>query len=113
MAATAREQTFDELFSQAVDEAFSALGESAKQAIYWYVATKHGLQKQELGSHVEAFADALEAFFLTGSGVIEAMILQNLETRSGVSLKKEEHDAFVDSVKVVRHKVRARPRKPT
>jgi hypothetical protein len=38
-----KEESFDQAFSTAVDEAFSSLGDSSKQAVYWYVTRKPGL----------------------------------------------------------------------
>jgi hypothetical protein len=91
--------SFDEAFSEAVDEAFSSLGDSAKQAVYWYVTTNHGLQKKDLASRIEDFAAALEAFFGSGSSVIEIMILEKLSSRTGAALTGEDYARFVETVK--------------
>ena len=109
-----KEESFDQAFSAAVDEAFSSLGDSSKQAVYWYVTRKPGLQKEEFAANIEAFAAALEAFFRSGSSVIETMILQSLSSRTGVVLMRPEHDGFVDTVKRMRairgRASRSRPR---
>jgi hypothetical protein len=103
---------FDEAFSEAVDEAFSCLGESAKQATYWYVTSKHGLPKDELGSHVDDFAAALEGFFLSGSSVMEMLILQRLSSLTGIKLDPDDFRQFVDTVKRIRRMVAKAPKLP-
>jgi hypothetical protein len=106
-----KEKSFDEAFSAAVDEAFSSLGDSAKQAVYWYVTRKPGLQKEKFAANIEAFAAALEAFFRSGSSVIETMILQNLSSRTGVVLIRQQDGGFVDTVKRMRE-IRGRASRP-
>ncbi len=105
MVLTTTRRPFDEAFSEAVDEAFSSLGESAKQAVYWYVTSKPGLSRNELGSHVDAFAAALEGFFRSGSSVMEMLILQRLSSLTGIELKPDDFRQFVDAVKRIRKMV--------
>jgi hypothetical protein len=99
---TKTEESFEEAFSAAVDEAFSSLGDSSKQAVYWYVTRNSRLQGKDLASNIEVFAAALEAFFRSGSPVIEMMILQKLSSRTGVVLIQQRHGGFVDSFRRMR-----------
>jgi hypothetical protein len=95
---TIKVTSFNEIFAEAVDAAFDSLGDSAKQAVYWYITQKAGLDKAELASHVESLAPALEAFFQGGSVIIEMMILQQLSSRIGVFLSQEECRNFPEAV---------------
>jgi hypothetical protein len=95
---TTNEESFDEIFAEAVDAAFGSLGDSAKQAVYWHITQKAGIEKNELASHVEDLVPALEEFFQGGSSVIEMMILQNLSSRTGVFLTREQCGNFPDAV---------------
>src|ERR1700687_1019224 len=95
---TTKKESFNQIFAEAVDAAFSSLGDSAKQAVYWHIAQRAGIEKNELASHVEALAPALEAFFQGGSSTIEMMILQQLSSRTGVFLAREECDNFSEAV---------------
>jgi hypothetical protein len=104
---TTIEESFDEIFSEAVEEAFSSLGDFAKQAVYWYVVNKPDLQKEHLASNIEAFAASLEAFLGSGSSVMERIILQRLSSRTGVAIGQEERARFVDAVNLIREKVTA------
>jgi hypothetical protein len=96
---TTKVEPFNQIFAEAVDAAFGSLGDSAKQAVYWYITQKAGLEKGELASHVESLAPALEAFFQGGSSVIEMMILQQLSSRIGVFLTQEECRNFPEAVR--------------
>jgi hypothetical protein len=97
-----KEESFDEAFSAAVDEVFSSLGDSSREVVYWYVTRAPGLQKEDFAANIEAFAAALEAFFRSGSSVIEEMILQKLSSRTGIVLIRPQYDGFVDTVKRMR-----------
>ena len=95
---TTKVESFNQIFAEAVDAAFGSLGDSAKQAVYWYITQKAGVEKSEIASHVESLAPALEAFFQGGSSVIEMMILQQLSSRIGVFLSQEECRNFPEAV---------------
>jgi len=95
---TTKEESFNEIFGEAVDAAFASLGESAKGAVYWYITRETGVEKKGLASHVEVLAPALEAFFQKGSTIIEMMILQQVSSRTGIVLPKEQYGGFVDAV---------------
>jgi|HubBroStandDraft_6_1064221.scaffolds.fasta_scaffold963826_2 hypothetical protein len=107
---TTKEESFNEIFAEAVDAAFSSLGDSAKHAVYWYITQKAGIEKNELASHVETLTPALEGFFQGGSSIIEMMILQNLSSRTGVVLTQEQCDKFPDAVRLFSKAYRKGPR---
>lgn len=96
---TTKEESFNEIFAEAVDAAFASLGESAKGAVYWYITKETGVEKKGLASHVEVLAPALEAFFQKGSAIIEMMILQQVSSRTGIVLPEEQYGRFVDAVR--------------
>jgi hypothetical protein len=51
---------FDHIFLDAVDYAFSCLGESAKTSIYFHLETQFKISRKDIPVEVEAFSDALE-----------------------------------------------------
>jgi len=56
-------KTFDELLLEAIDEALSSLGESAKQSIYFHLQDKFKISREEIPKHIKEFAEGLEKIF--------------------------------------------------
>jgi PAS domain S-box-containing protein len=75
------EEDFNDLFLASVDEALSALGESAKKAIYFHIEKTFKIRKQEIPNQVEQFAEALEAMFGPGCKSLELMFMERLHTK--------------------------------
>jgi hypothetical protein len=78
-------QDFEELLSEAVDEALSSLGESAKQVIYYYLENSFNLNKEEIPNRINDFATAIERFFGIGANLLETSILKQLCEKTGES----------------------------
>jgi hypothetical protein len=69
---------FETLFIQAVEEAFSAFGETAKQAIYGVLEKNHNIKKSEIPGKIDVFTCAVEAVFGESALLVELKILENL-----------------------------------
>jgi len=78
---------FEDILREAVDEGLFSLGESAKQAIYYYLEKGFNLDKQEIPYRVKDFATAIEKFFGVGANVLEALILKQLYEKVGQNFK--------------------------
>lgn len=72
------EKDFDELLLEAVDEGLVSIGESAKQAIYFYIETVFNIKRHEIPSKIEDFAAALETIFGLGANCLEVLIMKHL-----------------------------------
>jgi hypothetical protein len=81
------QRNFEELLSQAVDEALSSLGESAKQVIYYYLEKSYNLNKEEIPNRISDFAAAIEKFFGVGANFLETLILKQICGKTGESFK--------------------------
>jgi hypothetical protein len=79
---------FDVAFTEAVEGALSALGDTAKQTIHWYIFH----DKTDLGtgcvSQPEALSRSLEAVMGSGSVRIEEVVLRELSARLGLRLNE-------------------------
>lgn len=82
---------FDKLLLEAVDQGFSSLGESSKQAIYFHLEKRFNIKKQEIPHKIEAFADALEKIFGPGANFLEILIMKQLHEKVGQSFKWPEY----------------------
>jgi hypothetical protein len=76
------QRDFEESFLKAIDEGLSSLGDSGKQAVYFYLEEKFGLNKQEICNRPNDFADALERIFGLGANFLKLLILKQLRERT-------------------------------
>jgi hypothetical protein len=88
---------FQKLLLDAVDGAFSSLGDSAKQSIYFHLETKFKVPKDEIPCRLDDFENGLENIFGIGTRFLEILIMKRLyETMElkGRTLKWEENKEF-------------------
>jgi hypothetical protein len=69
---------FDKAFLEATDLAFSLLGNSGKQAIYYHLEKNYGLTKGTIPQKVEAFENAIRTIFGEAATLIEMSIMRSL-----------------------------------
>jgi hypothetical protein len=98
------DKTFQKLFLEAVDSAFSSLGESARQSIYFHLENKFKIAKDEIPCRIEDFENGLEKIFGEGNRFLEVLIMRKLYEKLGSEgniLKWDESRQFrfVDYVK--------------
>ncbi len=100
----AQRSTFGEMFSKAVDSAFSMLGIQAKQALFCHLEIKLGLPKDQFGCDVLAFGRALEEIFGPAGRLIEMQIMRELHTRTSLfeHMVTEGELCFVDYIEALR-----------
>lgn len=72
------DKEFQKVFLDAVDGAFSSLGDSAKQAIYFHLETKFKVAKEQIPCHLEDFENGLENIFGAGTKFLEILIMKKL-----------------------------------
>lgn len=78
---------FGKLLLEAVDEGLSSLGESPRQAIYFYLKERFNVKKQEIPHEIEAFVDGIEKIFGLGAKFLENLILKRLYEKVGLSFR--------------------------
>ena len=74
---------FEELLLEAIDEEFSSLGETCKQAIYFHLENDFGLSKRDVPFRIEDFTEAIENIFGLGAKVLQIRIMKNLFRKMG------------------------------
>jgi len=90
-----KRREFEKVLIEAIDNAFSSLGESAKQAIYFHLQERFKIAKNDIPYHIEDFADGLEKIFGLGARFIEILIMKNLYGKIGESLEWNESKELV------------------
>jgi hypothetical protein len=84
-------KTFDKVLLQAVDDALSSLGESAKLSIYFHLRSEFKIAKKDIPNRPEDLADGLEKIFGLGAHFIEILIMKNLFEKVGHPLEWNEN----------------------
>ncbi len=81
MAKTKKESKFDAVLLDAIDTAFSALGQNVKFAIYFNLESKFGLAKQDIPDRITDFSDALDKIFGQAARSLEILIMKYLNDK--------------------------------
>lgn len=74
---------FERLLMEAIDEGLSSLGDSAKQAIYFYLENAFSIRKQDIPNEIQAFTNALEKIFGQGAKILEIEMMKHLYMKVG------------------------------
>lgn len=83
---------FRAIVLQASDEGLSALGESARDALYYHIERTHNIRREDIPEKVSAFHEALRVLLGEGARVVEKLIAKSLYSR--LRLNFEEHEAW-------------------
>ena len=75
------DSSFCDTLLEAIDEAFSSLGELPKIAIYLHLENSMGIKKQEIPFRIDDFQNALEKIFGLGARLLEILIVKNLHEK--------------------------------
>lgn len=81
LAKTKKESKFDAVLLDAIDTAFSALGQNVKFAIYFNLESKFGLAKQDIPDRITDFSDALDKIFGQAARSLEILIMKYLNDK--------------------------------
>ncbi len=77
-----REDPFERIFIEAVDESFSLFGQSNQEAIYSFIEKAYGIGKKEIPHKIKAFSEALHQCFGSGAKTIEMHIIKALHEKN-------------------------------
>ncbi len=72
---------FEIILVEAVDDAFSTLGENVKTSIYYHLEHKLIIPKQDIPYRIEDFSDALERIFGIAAKHLEILIMKKLHEK--------------------------------
>ncbi len=74
---------------ETIDEAFSMLGERAKESIYFHLGQEFMIMRQDIPDKTSDFSDALQQIFGLGAQRLEILIMTKLHEKIGSSYKWE------------------------
>jgi hypothetical protein len=75
------DRPFYDILLEAIDEAFSTLGESPKASIYFSLEKLEGIKKQEIPFRIDDFQNALEKLFGIGARHLEILFIKKLHEK--------------------------------
>jgi hypothetical protein len=75
------EKKFNEILLESIDEALLTLGENAKTSIYFHLATKFAISKQNIPNRIDDFSEALEQIFGLATPQLEILIMKYLNEK--------------------------------
>lgn len=107
-----KENEFEKLFMESVDEGLKVLSESGRQMVFFHLEKSYSIKRQDIPKKPEAFAKGLEKIFGVGALVIEKLILENLYSKLGLKHEEKEHHTFVDYSKEAQEKQQTPPYDP-
>jgi hypothetical protein len=89
-----RQDMFNQLLLEAVDEGLSCLGEFPKLSIYFHLEKKFGLRKAEIPSRIEDCDRALDDLFGNAASMLKVHIMKQLHIKIGTLIEWPDAERF-------------------
>jgi hypothetical protein len=96
-------EKFEDILLDAIDDAFSLLGEEVKKSLYLHLAHDLLLAKQDIPDRISDFSDALERLFGIGARQLELLIMQKLHQKISASYKWEGPSWLIPDLTFVKY----------
>lgn len=91
-----KQEEFEKLFMEAVDEGLKSLGESSRHMIFFHLENSYSLKRHDIPKKPEAFAEGLEKIFGVGALVLEKIIVKILYSKLGLNYEEQKDYSFTD-----------------
>lgn len=93
-------KAFEKLLLEAIDDALSTLGDSARQSIYFHLEKRFRIPRNDIPQRLQVFEDGLVKIFGPGSQFLEILIMKRLHEKVGCALEWDEGEplVFVDYI---------------
>lgn len=76
-----KNQSFEELFIDAIDRTFLKLGEETKHSVYSLLEVDYKLGRKDIPNRLEDFVNALEQIFGVSARIIEIHIMREIHQK--------------------------------
>lgn len=97
------EKKFATILLDAIDEAFSTLGEDVKFSVYFHLEAKFAVSKQDIPDRIEDFSCALQQLFGQASKPLEILIMKCLNQKVRCSYKWAGPKWLIPEVTLVKY----------
>ena len=87
MAKKSKENTFDHILLEAIEEALAGLGENVKTAVFSILEEEFNIKKKEIPQKIMDFQAALEQVFGLGAKNLEILFMKRLNSKIMLAYK--------------------------
>lgn len=81
MAKDSKNNTFEHVLLEAIEEALSGLGENVKAAVFLHLEEDFNIKKEEIPQKIVDFQAALEHVFGLGASSLEILFMKSLHSK--------------------------------
>jgi CBS domain-containing protein len=109
-------ESFCKMLGEAIDEAFSSLGEPGRKAIYVHLKNSFGIAKREIPYRINDFSDALEKILGIGARNLEIVCMKNIQAKARIDHKWDSPESigsgltFEEYVRIVKQNYKQQER---
>lgn len=97
---------FEELIIEAIDDALSVLGESAKAALLLMIKNRFHIEKHEIPKKIKEFSSALKCILGdSGRKIVERLIARSLYSKIGLGTPPEDSRELYEHIIEARKKL--------
>ncbi len=82
-----KNEKFNEIILETIDEALLTLGRTAQASIYFHLANKFAISKQNIPDRIDDFSEALEQIFGLAARQLEILIMKYLNEKIACSYR--------------------------
>ncbi|MBI2183324.1 MAG: hypothetical protein HYU39_00030 [Thaumarchaeota archaeon] len=94
---------YNQFILQCVDHALSLLGESGRDAVYFYIERSFGLKKHDIPTKPQELIDALDRIFGGGATVLEQVMLREVKGIANLDVNAQSFVKVVEGAVKGRH----------
>jgi hypothetical protein len=89
---------FDLMLLEAIDEAFSSLGESVKKSVYFHLENTYLVKRPQIPHEINGFSNALDKMFGLGARYLEILIMRRFYPKIKVSCDWQGPEFIIPSL---------------
>lgn len=98
-------RSFNKLILEAIEAGISnALGDSAKDVIFYHLEKKYALERNNLPNRLEEFSNGLKVLFGPGAEVLEHAIAKNIYSKLNIAFEEESEKTLISYIELAKRK---------
>jgi hypothetical protein len=86
------QEKFDQLLTEAIDEALSSLGEPVKNAVYQHLQNDFCIEKDKIPVQIDEFSTIIHKIFGLGASRLEIKFMKNLNSKIEIDIEMPEYE---------------------
>jgi len=86
------QEKFNQILSEAIDEALSSMGEPVKNAVYQHLKNDFSIEKNQIPNKINEFSDIIHKIFGLGASRLEIKFMKNLNSKIEVNIQWPQYE---------------------